>query len=483
MTGRILIRLLGIGLCAGLYGCAATTLSVDEPPKVAASQPAGAALLVPFEKVVLENGATLMLARKADVPLVALSARLRGGAVTDDPERSGLASLTASLLEKGAAGRSAREFADAAADVGGYIGSAAGRESAQVSAEFLAEDTALMIEMVLDMLIEPRLPEDEFEKLRTRSIESIKAARDGDPRSLMGLYGAAWLFGDHVYGRAAGGRENTLAAITHEDVLAHHRDYYGSDRLVIAVVGDIDTARVRALLESRLASWSRARSALPVVPAKSAVRGRRVLLVDKPDATQSYFWMGNIGVSARHEPRAALDVANTLFGGRFTSMLNTALRIESGLTYGASSRLTRYAEAGSVAISSYTATESTVAAMDLARDTLTRFHTLTPSEKMLDSARNYLRGQHPLGYETARQMAGHLSLLAFYGRDRAYEDGYDAAVAAVDAQAMARVIDTVYPTVDDLVTVVIGNADAIRDELTRYGEVVEMPITQPAFSP
>lgn len=470
-------------MLASLCGCAVSSSISDSVLDTAPSESASEALLVPFEKTVLANGATLMLARKADVPLVALSARLRGGAVTDDPARSGVASLTARLLEKGAASRNAREFADAAADVGGYIGSAAGRESAQVSAEFLAEDTALMIEMTLDMLIEPRLPADEFEKLRTRSIESMKAARGDDPRSLIGLYGAAWLFGDHVYGRAVGGREETLAAITHDDVVAHHRDSYGADRLVIAVVGDIDTVQVRSLLEARLATWPRARTALPPVPTKSPVAGGRVLLVDKPDATQSYFWMGNVGVSARFEQRAALDVANTIFGGRFTSMLNTALRVESGLTYGASSRLAQHLEAGSVAISSYTATESTVAAMDLARETLSRFQAQAPSSALLDSARNYLRGQHPLDYETASQMADHLSSLAFYERDRSYEDGYDAAVAAVDAQTLGAIIDAVYPTTDELVTVVIGNADAIRDELTRYGTVEEMSITQPVFSP
>ncbi|MFK7886616.1 MAG: M16 family metallopeptidase [Gammaproteobacteria bacterium] len=475
--------LLSVCVATCVIGCAAPTSQPTVTPPAAAPASAQTALLVPFEKVVLDNGATLMLARKADVPLVALSARLRGGALDDSPEQFGLASITADLLEKGAAGRDARVFSEAVADVGGSISSFGGLESSFISAGFLAEDTDLMIDLVLDMLMTPQLPKLEFEKLQTRSIESLKAARDGDPRGLVGLYGAAYLFGDHAYGRAVGGLEGTLATLTHQDVIDHHRDHYGADRLILSVVGDIDIGRVRARLEARLKPWPRAKSPLPSVAAKAPVAGGKVLLIDKPDATQSYFWMGNVGVSERFAQRAELNVANTIFGGRFTSMLNTALRVESGLTYGANSRLSQGTQPGSVRISSFTATATTIEAMDLARATLTRLHTETPSDALVLSAKNYLRGQTPLSYETAEQMAASLSSLAFYDRERAYVDGYDAAVAAVDAKGLAEVIRTVYPTSDELVTVVIGKADAIRDDLARYGVVEEMSVKEPAFAP
>lgn len=481
MRGLSLCLISGL-LAAGLGGCAATTSPGALIPDAPASVDRGE-LLVPFERIVLDNGATLLLARKADVPLVSLSAILRGGAVTDSRDKFGLAALTGRLLEKGAGERDARTFSDTVANVGGQVSAAAGLESVQIAADFLAQDTELMIELVLDMIMSPHLPETEFEKLRTRSIESLKAARDGDPRGLVGRYGAAFLFGDHVYGNPVGGLEGTLAALTHDDVVEHHRRHYGADRLLLSVVGDIDVARVRERLETRLSGWSRATAALPQVEAQAPVAGSRVLLIDKPDATQSYFWMANVGVAKSYPDEAALDVANTILGGRFTSMLNTALRVESGLTYGAYSSVAQRTAPGSVSIASYTATATTIEAIDLARATLTKFLGSAPSEALLASARNYLRGQNPLGFETAAQMAGNLTSMAFYNQSRQDIDGYDAAVAGVDADALSRTTNEVFPTTDDLITVVIGRADDIRDALARYGTVEELSITQPTFSP
>ncbi|MEO1574772.1 MAG: pitrilysin family protein, partial [Pseudomonadota bacterium] len=332
------IAVLATGGCA-TPGADAPTAGTTATP-AARSAPAPAPRLLPdVQQVTLPNGALLQLAVKDDVPLVALSARLRGGAVADPPGKGGLAALTAGLLEKGAGERNARALADAVADVGGQLSAGSGLESASVSAEFLAEDTDLMIELVLDMLLSPTFDAVEFERARTRAIASMQAARDGDPRSLISRYGRAFLFGEHPYGKPSGGTETSLAALTVDDVIAHHRAHYGPDRLIVSVVGDIDPVAVRAALQDRLAGWRQAAEPAPPVAPPSLPAGRRVLLVDKPDATQTYFWIGSGGVAKTYPQDAALDVANTLFGGRFTSMLNTALRVESGLTYGASSRL------------------------------------------------------------------------------------------------------------------------------------------------
>ncbi|MEM6639348.1 MAG: pitrilysin family protein [Pseudomonadota bacterium] len=473
-----------------LTGCSAA--QIDEPETrtqdivrraPVAAPPVTTPRLPPMQRVTLDNGAVLQLAVKADVPLVALSASVRGGAVADPANRAGLAAMTAALLEKGAGSRDARALADAVADVGGVLAAGAGRESARISAGFLAQDTELMLELVLDMLMAPAFTEEEFERARTRSIESLKAARDGDPRSLIGRYGQAFLFGDHPYGNAVSGTETSLAALSRDDVLAHYRSHYGPERLVITVVGDIDPAKVRATLTRRLSGWREAGQPAPTIPAPRVTSSGQVLLIDKPGATQSYFWMGAPGVARNDDREAAIDVANTLFGGRFTSLLNTALRVESGLTYGAGSRLSRLSQPGSVAIVSFTATADTRAAMDLALDVLDRFKEGDIEPALLASARTYLRGQSPLDFETASQVAGTLTSLAFYGQSVDAVDGYDAAVAGVDADALNAVIKSVYPDRTGLTTVVIGDAKAIREDVARYGEVTVMPITAPAFRP
>jgi predicted Zn-dependent peptidase len=340
-----------------------------------------------------------------------------------------------------------------------------------------------MVELLADMLLRPRLDEAELGKLRERSINFIRAAKDTNLNALLPIYGQAFLFGEHPYGNPVSGSEAALAGISHEDVLDFYEQQLGGDRLTIAVTGDFDVALMSARLGDAFGNWRAAAGELPEVAAAAQQAGRRVLLIDKPGATQTYFWLGNVGVARDYENRAALDIANTLFGGRFTSMLNTELRVKSGLTYGARSQLSRASQPGSLAITSFTPTESTVAAIDKALDVLGKLHENGVDKDMLVSARNYILGQFPTALETAAQVGSQLAALEAFGLDVSYINEYGAGLLSADNEAVASVIDTVFPAADNLVFVLIGDAAAIRDQVSRYGPLTEMSITEPYFRP
>src|SRR5210317_563641 len=201
-----------------------------------------------FERVELDNGTVLLLSEKPEVPLVSVTAILRGGAVVDREGRSGLANLLAALLEKGAGDRDAAAFAEAVDASGGLLTSRADLETITVSGNFLARDADLMVELLADMLLRPRLDEAEFEKLRERSINFIRAAKDTNLNALLPIYGQAFLFGAHPYGNPVRGSETSLAAISHDDVLNFYEQQLGGDRLVIAVTGDFDSVAMIAKL-------------------------------------------------------------------------------------------------------------------------------------------------------------------------------------------------------------------------------------------
>ena len=436
-----------------------------------------------FHRFELDNGTVLLLSQEPEVPLISVTAILRGGSVADPPELNGLANLLAALLEKGAGDRDAAQFAEAVDASGGSLVSRADLETITVSGTFLARDAGLMVELLADMLLRPRLDEVELEKLRERSINFIRAAKDTNLTALLPIYGQAFLFGEHPYGNPVSGSEAALAEISHEDILDFYEQQLGGNRLTIAVTGDIDVALMSARLGDAFGNWRPAESELPQVAAAAQQAGRRVLLVDKPGATQTYFWIGNVGVARDYENRAALDIANTVFGGRFTSMLNTELRVKSGLTYDARSQLSRASQPGSIAITSFTPTESTVAAIDIALDTLARLHEYGVDEAVLASARNYILGQFPTALETAAQVGNQLAALEAFGLDVAYINEYGAALIAADEEAVAAVIDTVFPAVDDLVFVLLGDAGAIREQVSNYGPLIEMSISDPRFTP
>lgn len=439
--------------------------------------------LPPAERVVLDNGTVLILNKKPDVPMVGVQAILKGGAVTDPSGKNGLAQLFAALLQKGAGDRDAALFAEAIDSVGGNLSATAGLEGIRISGDFLARDTDLMVELLADMLIRPTLAKAELDKLRERSINFILAAKDSKPGNLIGIYASAFLFSEHPYGNPVNGSEASLATITHRDILRYYEQQIGGDRLIISVSGDFDVEAMRESLQNAFADWRAASTELVDMTAAAPQPGNRVLLIDKPGSAQSYFWIGNVGVARDYQHRADIDIANTVFGGRFTSMLNTALRVDSGLTYGARSQLTRPSRPGWVAIRSSTRTDATIEAIDMALGLLGQLHDTGIAADMIESAQNYVLGQFPTRLETATQLAAQFATLEAYGLDRGYVDDYGAAIQSVTMESLASVIDAVYPSQDNLIFVLLGDAGQIRDSVSKYGAVTEISITALEFNP
>jgi zinc protease len=435
------------------------------------------------ERVMLDNGTVLILIENHDVPLIGLQAVIRGGAVADPADKHGLANLLAGLLEKGAGDRSSSEFAEAVASVGGELSSSADSESVTISAEFMATDAALMIELVADLVLRPQLSQLEFEKLRDRSINLIKSAKGSDPTALMAAYANAFLFGDHPYGNPLGGSESSLANITHGDARAYYTEMFGGDRLIISVSGDFDIDTMKEALIASFGGWAATPGALPEIAVSLPATERRVLLIDKPGATQTYFYFGNVGVAMSYPKRAELDLADIVFGGRLTSMLNTELRIKSGLTYGAHSALSRNEKPGAVFVFSFTETSTTKEAIDLALTVLDRLHDNGLDEAMIESARNYIMGQYPTLLETASQVAGIFALLESAGLDASYINDYGDGLSAATPESVNSAIDEVYPTSDSLVFIILGDAELIRGKIAQYGAVTEIAISEPSFHP
>ena len=435
-----------------------------------------------YQAITLDNGATVLLMPRNDVPLVAANVAVRGGALADAAGKEGTADLLGGMLSKGAGNRDALQFAQALDGAGGSLGFGSSREAITASAQFLSKDSGLMLSLLADALLRPKMEQAEFDKLRKRAIDGIANAKDSDPRQLIGTYAGAWLFRGHPYGRATGGDETSLATITLADLQAFRQQQMGGDRLVIAIAGDFDASAMAAQVKQAFGGWGKAAGTLPQVEAKPRELGRRVLLVDKPGATQTYFALANIGSRHGDPAEAAQDLVHTAFGGRFTSMLNTELRIKSGLSYGASAQLQRPRQPGASQIGSFTKTESTKAAIDLAIATLDRLHRDGLDAATIDSAKRYVAGQFAPGLETAPQLAARLVEMQLYGDSRDAVDGYLGRIAAATP---AQVADAraVFPASADLAIVAIGDAAKIRAALQGYGPLTEMKLTDPRFSP
>jgi predicted Zn-dependent peptidase len=283
-----------------------------------------------------------------------------------------------------------------------------------------------------------------------------------------------------VYANPVNGRPQTVSKLTAADATGFYKNNYVPNASGIAVVGDFKTADMKSKLNKLFASWQKGKMPLnlannPVQPANAA----KVLLVNKSDAKETTFIIGGPGVPRSNPDYVAQEVVNTLFGGRFTSMLNDELRVNTGLTYGASSGFTRLKNAGTFQISTFTALKNTEAAIDKALEVLNKLHTKGIDEKSLTSAKNYIKGGSPPRYETSSQLANLLTQMYWYGFDESFINNFQKNVDELNLEKAKQIIAKYYPK-NNLQFVLIGKADEIRKIASKYGTVIEANIKDEA---
>lgn len=442
--------------------------------------PAQVFQLPTFQRVKLPNGLTLLLLEKHELPLISVELDLRSGSVTDPQGKEGLASLTASLLRKGTGSRSSEQVSSDLDFIGMQYNARVNQDSTQISADFLKKDLDSAMSMLSDVVLHPTFPEDEVKKKIAQEQDGIRAAKD-EPGQVLQLYFMKLLYADHPYGRPANGDERSLANITRDDIAGYYRQNYTPANAILAVAGDFDSAAMQSKVAQVFGSWSGKAPAGTALPAPKAVTGKRVLLVDKPDATQTYFMIGNIGINHTNPDRGYIDVVNTLFGGRFTSLFNTELRIKSGYSYGAFSFFSEMKAPGPFIMYTFTKNATTEPAIDKSFEVLGRLHKdgFTPEE--LASAKKYINGSLPPEFETTPQLAHTMTALELSGITREQFNQNLVKLQGTTEADSRRMIDTYFPS-QDFAMVLIGKASEIQKIAAKYApNLATKKISDPGF--
>jgi predicted Zn-dependent peptidase len=435
------------------------------------------------QKFVLKNGLTVLLLEKHGVPLIDVCAIIKAGAAVDPAGQEGLASITAGLLRKGTNKRTAQQFAADLDFIGATFDAEAGADFTTVREEFLNKDVDRGLELFFDALLHPTFPSEETSKLLAQALDSVKGAKD-DPQSVLGVYYDSYLLGTHPYGRPANGDEISLGKIQRDSIAKFYETNYVPGNVILAVAGDFATLEMRKKLEDAVTAWPARTATTVAIPSTQPMKGRRLLLVDKPDASQTYFALGNMGVARTDPDRVAIRVVNTIFGGRFTSALNEALRVESGYSYGARSFFDQRKVPGPFAIRSFTKNQTTAAALDQTLKVLDNLHKNGVSNEQLASARSYIKGQFPPSIETSAQLAQIIAVHEFYGLGDDEVNELEARIDAVTPEIARQVIQKHFPTADNLIFVLIGKTSEIGPVVKKYAEKQDArSISEPGFWP
>ena len=264
-------------------------------PLAAAAQPAPE-LIPSYSRTVLPNGLVLLILEQHEVPVVDFVLMLRSGSIADPAGREGLADVTLSMLRKGTDRYTSEQIAEELDFLGGTLELEAGFERCSASAQFLSKDVDRGLDLLSEVVLRPKFDAAELKKLIDLNVDGLRDLKD-TPRVVVGNYYDSFLFGGHPFGRPVSGTETSLPVITRADVQSFYQHSLRPGAAILAVSGDFSADAMRAKVEKAFGGWTKGDVQAVAAPAPKPFKGRKVLLVDKPDAVQTYFRIGNVGIA------------------------------------------------------------------------------------------------------------------------------------------------------------------------------------------
>jgi zinc protease len=418
-----------------------------------------------LQRRTLSNGLEVLIVEHHELPIVDMSLVLKTGGTADPLEKGGLASLTAALLDEGTKTRTALDISNQLASIGSSVGTGADWDLSAVNLSTLTKHLPGALDIYADVILNPVFPESELQLQRNRLLTALLQQRD-NANAIAGVAYASLLYGNkHPYGHPLAGDEQSVRALTLDDVKRFYQTYYHPNNAALIVVGDVKPDAIVRQLESAFAKWERADVPETTVAAPPQRERAGLYLVDKPGAAQSVITIGQVGVERSTPDYFPLLVMNMMLGGQFMSRVNLNLRENKGYTYGARTSFDLRKGAGPFAASAGVQTavtkESVIEFMRELRG-IRGEKPVTPQE--LEFAKQAIIRGYPRTFETPAQIANRLTTLVLYKLPDSYFNDFIPKVRAVTAGDVARVAEK-YLDPSRMTVLVVGDRSIIEPGL------------------
>jgi zinc protease len=467
-----------------------------------------------FVRCRLPSGMQAYVARLPGAPLLSVELLAPAGAQFDPPDRSGLASFTAGLLDEGAAGRSALEVAAALESLGGQLGSSADWDVGYAAILTLSRHLEAGLRLLAEAAAAPTFDDEEIERLRRQRLTELVRRRQ-HPSVLADEQLAAAIYRGTVYANPPVGTQAAISTVSRDEIVDFYGRRYRLPAATLVVVSDLDPDVVLAEANRALAAAASggaapapapnpaAAGAAPPAPRHAAddsdasvaahaasagphaaigaadqpaieparLPGRRVYIVDRPGSAQTELRLGHASVPRGHPDAAVLSFLNTVLGGKFTSRINLNLRERHGYSYTASTRFAGRLGPGPFLVSAAVATESTGAAAREVLSELQRIQDEPIGADELDETRSFILGVFPYTLQSNADLARRLADLAVYGLADDYFDANQRLTAALGQDDVQRAAQR-HLDPDHIAIVAVGPADVLRPQLEALGELV-----------
>ena len=428
-------------LFAGALLVTSAAAAQTSPDRLAPPTPGPAPTLkIPdIQKHTLSNGLPVWIVEMHEVPVVDVSLIIRSGASSDPSGQFGAAHFAAAMLDEGAGSLDALQLADAIDMLGASLTTSSSFDASSVRLHALVSKLDAALPIMADVALRPTFPQADLERLRAERLTTLLQLSDNPSQLATAAFNRIVFGTSHRYGTGVMGTTATNTSLTGEQLRAFHAAHYQPQNGHLLVVGDVRAATIVPALERAFGAWKNAGAPVrATLPEAAQPKARAVYLIDKPGAAQSQIRIGAIGVPRTTPDFHAIDVANTMLGGSFSSRLNMNLREKNGYSYGASSQFALRASAGPFLAAAGVQTDKTGEALTEFFNELNGMATPAPAEE-LSRVRNLQALGFPGSFETTEDMAAQLIDLVVYGLPESFINEYVDKIQAVSAADVQRV--------------------------------------------
>ncbi|MGQ4275252.1 M16 family metallopeptidase [Terrihabitans sp. B22-R8] len=406
-----------------------------------------------IERVVSPGGIEAWLVSENTVPLISMEFAFRGGSAQDDPVKPGVGNLLSGLLDEGAGDLDSQAFQQRLEETSVELAFGATRDSFDGSLKTLAEKKDEAFELLRLAVTEARLDAEPIERIRAQTLARIRH-NSTDPGDIAHEAFAAAAFPNHPYGLRTIGNEESVAAITRDDLMNFRAKNFARSNLVVAVVGAIDAATLGPALD-------RIFGALPAEPQLKAVAEttpqnigeNQIIDLDVPQTTILFGRSGLVRDDPDYIPAVVMN--HILGGGTFTSRLFSEVREKRGLAYSVYSYLDPMDRSGILAGGVATKNERAGEAIALIEEQFKTFAADGPTEDELVKAKKYLTGSYALNFDSSVKIARGLKQIRLNRLPIDYIDNRNALIEAVTVDDVKRVAARLLGN-GDLLVVAVG---------------------------
>ena len=410
----------------------------------------------------LSNGVVMYVVPDHALPLVTVSVLVRTGSYLDPVAKSGVAALTGSQMRAGGTRNlSPTEYDEEAAFLAAEIASGIGDTSGRASVNTLTKDLDASLDLLFEMLRYPRFDQARLDLAKSQTLQQMERRND----STQSIESREWrrlLRGDDHFTALSLTRAG-LEAITRNDLMAFHNEYYHPGNFIFAISGDVDPDTITEKLEEQMSDWPAQATDSTPVPSPNHQLEPGLYVVDKPDVNQGRVAIGHLGTTRDNPDRYTLMVMNDILGGGgFTARLLTRIRSDEGLAYSAYSSFGLGTYYPGVFRVSYQSRSETVArAASIVLDEIERIRTSVVSEAELRTSKASFVETFSRNFSSAGSTAGLFATDEFTGRDSSYLETYRDRISEVTGDDVLRVARE-YLDPDNLVMLVVGNRETIE---------------------